>query len=116
MIQQEIILSEYEVPHFIDGKFFRCIGKFLSWLKEGETYWFEYLGNEKFGVRSDNEKGRVFEMTIHQLLTCFYPVECETNLKAALMYFHWLGERDIHSGRVLDIAIYISEKLKLELV
>lgn len=109
-VAQETIMSEYEVNKFLKQRFFRCRGKFLSWLKVGESYWFEYLGNEKFGIRSDNEKGRTFEMTIHQLLTCFYPVECENNLKTALKYFHWLGERGIHRGYVEDLADYIVER------
>lgn len=104
-------MSGYEVTKYLDQGFFRCITSFLSWLEVGQTYWFEYHGNEEFEVRSDNNLGKVFNMSIHQLLTCFYPVKCEANLKAALMHFHWLGERGIHSGCVSDIAAFIHGKV-----
>lgn len=99
----EYIMSDEEISVFVYGKFFRCVGSFLSWLKKGETYWFEYQGNNNYEVRSDNALGQKFSMTTFQLLTCFFPVECEKNIYSAFQYFHWLGEQHIHHGRIEDI-------------
>lgn len=64
-----------EISNYVYGKFFRCIKPFLSWMKIGETYWFEYKDNNTYEVRSDNNLGKTFKMEIHQLLTCFLPCE-----------------------------------------
>lgn len=94
------LLLDSEISDYVSGHFFRCVKTFLSWLKKGETYWFEYKGNGKYEVRSDNNLGNSFEMTVHQLLTCFIPCECEKNVYTSMQYFHWLGELGIHHGYV----------------
>ncbi len=99
----ENYLSEQKISEFVDGKFFRCVGKFLSWLRLGETYWFEYIGNDYYIVRSDNNLGKKFEMIQHQLLTNFFPVNCETDKLYAMKYCHRLGELGIHHGYIDDI-------------
>lgn len=103
-----------EISNYVYGKFFRCIRPFLSWLKKGETYWFEYKDNNMFEVRSDNNLGKTFNMEIHQLLTCFLPCECEDNEFEMIRYFHWLGELNIHHGYVDDYIQY-KEQLYLKM-
>lgn len=93
---------ENEISNYVYGKFFRCIKPFLSWMTKGESYWFEYKGNNMYEVRSDNNFGKNFEMEVHQLLTCFLPCECENNKSELIRYFHWLGELQIHHGYVDD--------------
>ena len=61
-------------------------------MKKGETYWFEYHNDGEYEVRSDNNLGQKFEMTTHQLLGNFYPVECETDICDAMDYAYWLGD------------------------
>lgn len=115
----ENYLSEQKISEFVDRKFFRCVGKFLSWLRLGETYWFEYIGNDHYTVRSDNNLGEKFEMTQHELLTKFLPVNCETDKLYAMKYCHWLGELGVHKGYIDDIynayRKFQSEKLSEEL-
>jgi GNAT superfamily N-acetyltransferase len=96
-------LSEQKISEFVDRKFFRCVGKFLSWLSLGETYWFEYIGNDHYIIRSDNKLGKKFEMTQHELFTNFFPVNCETDTLYAMKYCHWLGELGVHKGYIDDI-------------
>lgn len=114
--QSETIMNDFEVEVYTYQKFFRCINPFLSWLKREETYWFEYKGNGKFEIRSDNNLGKNFEMTIYQLLTCFYPVEIESNITQMMIHAHFLGNRNFHRTDIKDIADYISKKVKIELV
>ena len=97
------ILSDEGISVFLYGRFFRCVKPFLSWLKKGETYWFEYQGNGNYEVRSDNALGKKFTMTDFQLITCFFPTDCEKDIYSAFNYFHWLGEEGIHHGRTDDI-------------
>ena len=39
-------------------------------------------------------------LTTHQLLGNFYPVECEMDICAAMDYAHWLGELGFHHGYI----------------
>ena len=94
--------TENELSNYLTQRFFRCVRPFLSWLKKGETYWFEYHNDGEYEVRSDNNLGQKFEMTMHQLLGNFYPVKCETDICAAMNYAHWLGELGFHHGYIED--------------
>jgi hypothetical protein len=107
------IMNDEEISTFVYGRFFRCIVPFLSWLKVGESYWLEYHGNDNYEVRSDNALGQKFSMTTFQLLTCFFPVECEKDIYSAFKYFHWLGENEIHHGRIDDIVEFYRKNSEL---
>ena len=99
--------TKNEISNYVSQQFFRCVRPFLSWMKKGETYWFEYHNDGEYEVRSDNNLGQKFEMTTHQLLGNFYPVECETDICAAMNYAHWLGFLGFHYGYIDDISMEI---------
>lgn len=46
-------------------------------------------------------------MTTHQLLGNFYPVECETDICAAMDYAYWLGELGFHHGYIEEILRFL---------
>ena len=100
---RDFLLNEKAISEFVSGRFFRCIKPFLSWLKKRESYWFEYHNDGNFEIRSDNELGKKFEMTAYQLLTCFVPIECETNMNYTMRYFHKLGQLGVHESIIHDI-------------
>lgn len=92
------------ISEFVSGKFFRCINPFLSWMRKGECYWFEYIGDYEFEIRSDNALGTKFEMTDYQLIVNFVPVEVEEDFTKAVKYFYKLGELDIHHSYIDTIV------------
>lgn len=63
-------ISEKEKCEFIGDGFIKCYADFLDF-KEGETYWLEYIGNDKYNVRSDNLLGKTYHITPGQLYTIF---------------------------------------------
>lgn len=87
--------TKEEISDFVDMTLFRCVDPFLTWLEFGTTYWFEYIGDSIYKVKSESNNGKTFEMNVFQLLTCFYPVQCESDQMFALRYGHWLGEQRI---------------------
>ena len=87
------LFTEKELSDYLFQRFFRCVAAHLSWLKVGECYWFEHCMNGEYCVRSDNELGRYFKMTEHQLLTNFVPVECERNIIKAIEHGMFLKEK-----------------------
>ena len=104
------LLTSEEISNYVSGKFFRCIQPFLSWMKKGETFWFEYHpSTDTYEIRSDSAVGREIKMEIYQLLTCFVPIECETNIYFAIKYFHWLGELEIHHNDIDEIVNWYEE-------
>ena len=105
----DFLLNEKAISEFVSGRFFRCIKPFLSWLKKGETYWFEYHNDGNFEIRSDNELGKKFSMTTYQLLTCFVPIECETNMNYTMGYFYKLGQLRVHETNIYDIIKFYEE-------
>lgn len=104
------LMTSEEISLYVSGRFFRCISPFYSWLKKGESYWFEYHGDNTYEVRSDNNLGKQFTMETYQLLNCFYPVECETDICLAIKYCHWLGELGICN--IDEIVSWYEEKDK----
>lgn len=105
------LLSEKEISDYVSGRFFRCFKPFLSWMKKGESYWFEYQDNGIYCVRSDNNLGKSFNMEVYQLLTCFIPCKCEEDNAELIRYFHWLGELGIHRGNVDDYIKYKEQRI-----
>lgn len=87
--------TKEEISGFVNMTSFRCLVPFLSWLEFGTIYWFEYMGDSIYKVKSENNKGQIFEMDVFQLLTSFYPDQCESDQMFALKYGHWLGEQGI---------------------
>lgn len=106
------LMTGEEISNYVNGRFFRCISPFYTWLKKGESYWFEYHGDNTYEVRSDNALGKKVEMEVHQLLTCFVPTECETDIYFGIKYWHWLGEMGIHHGNIDEIVKWYEEKDK----
>lgn len=62
--------AEKEKSDFVGDGFIKCYVDFLDF-KEGETYWLEYIGNDKYNVRSDNLLGKTYHITPCQLYTIF---------------------------------------------
>ena len=106
----EQLFTEKELSNYLYQRFFRCIAAHLSWLKVGECYWFEHLSNGEYCVRSDNELGRQFEMSEHQLLTNFVPVECEENVVKAIEHGMFLKEKGFYNSDLDWIKQYYNKK------
>ena len=62
--------AEKEKSDFVGDGFIKCFANFLDF-KEGETYWLEYMGDDKYNVRSDNLLGKTYHITPCQLYTVF---------------------------------------------
>jgi hypothetical protein len=63
-------IAEKEKQEFVGDGFIKCFANFLDF-KEGETYWLEYIGDDKYNVRSDNLLGKTYHITPCQLYTVF---------------------------------------------
>jgi hypothetical protein len=62
--------AEKEKADFVGDGFIECHADFLDF-KEGNTYWLEYIGDDKYNVRSDNLLGKTYHITPCQLYTVF---------------------------------------------
>lgn len=62
--------AEKEKAGFVGDGFIECQADFLDF-KEGDTYWLEYIGDDKYNVRSDNLLGKTYHITPCQLYTIF---------------------------------------------
>lgn len=62
--------AEKEKADFVGDGFIECHTDFLDF-KEGNTYWLEYIGDDKYNVRSDNLLGKTYHITPCQLYTVF---------------------------------------------
>lgn len=62
--------AEKEKADFVGDGFIECHADFLDF-KEGQTYWLEYVGDDKYNVRSDNLLGKTYHITPCQLYTVF---------------------------------------------
>ena len=62
--------AEKEKAGFVGDGFIECQADFLDF-KEGNTYWLEYIGDDKYNVRSDNLLGKTYHITPGQLYTVF---------------------------------------------
>ena len=62
--------AEKEKTNFVDDGFIKCYADFLDF-EEGNTYWLEYIGDDKYNVRSDNLLGKTYHITPCQLYTVF---------------------------------------------
>lgn len=62
--------AEKEKADFVGDGFIECHADFLDF-KEGKTYWLEYIGDDKYNVRSDNLLGKTYHITPCQLYTVF---------------------------------------------
>jgi hypothetical protein len=105
-----IFNSDKEISDYLNGKFFRCVSPFLSWLKIGETYWFEHCTNGEYEVRSDNNLGQRFNMSELQLLTCFFPTELENNFAGGIAYGYFLSNNHIHHTHLDALMEYYENK------
>ena len=62
--------AEKEKADFVGDGFIECHADFLDF-KEGNTYWLEYIGDDKYNVRSDNLLCKTYHITPCQLYTVF---------------------------------------------
>ena len=62
--------AEKEKVDFVGDGFIECRADFLDF-KEGNSYWLEYVGDDKYNVRSDNLLGKTYHITPCQLYTVF---------------------------------------------
>ena len=62
--------AEKEKSDFVGDGFIVCHANFLDF-KEGNTYWLEYIGDDKYNVRSDNLLGKTYHIIPCQLYTIF---------------------------------------------
>lgn len=53
--------DEKEKREFVSNGFIECCANFQDF-REGKTYWLEYLGNDKYNVRSDNLLGKTYHI------------------------------------------------------
>lgn len=98
---QKSFFTEKELNEYLYQRFFRCVASHLSkTLKVGETYWFEHCADGSYCIRSDNGFGTHFEMTEYQLLNYFMPIECETDIIAAIKHGYFLAEKGVHKGSI----------------
>lgn len=69
-IQSNTEWAEEEKTRFVSGQFLQCKLSFDEF-KEGEHYWFEYVGDDMYVGRSDNILNQKFHITPRQLYTLF---------------------------------------------
>jgi hypothetical protein len=69
-IQSNAEWAEEEKTRFVSGQFLQCKLSFDGF-KEGEHYWFEYIGDDMYVGRSDNILNHRFHITPRQLYTLF---------------------------------------------
>lgn len=67
--------EEKEKADFVGDGFVECHADFLDF-KEGNTYWLEYIGDDKYNVRSDNLLGKTYHITPEQLYCVFTKQHC----------------------------------------
>ena len=65
--------AEKEKRDAVGYGFMLCKGDILDF-KEGESYWLEYIGDDKYNVRSDNLLGKTYHLTPMQFYLCFRPL------------------------------------------
>lgn len=104
---QTLMLTDEQISRIVYGKYFRCMSPFLSWMGKNEPYWFEYISNGEYEVRSDNNKGQRFEMTPYQLLTCFIPCDCEYSIYNTKMYLNWLDSKGVDNKHMKEMLSYL---------
>lgn len=63
-------IAEAEKDVFVSGHFLRCLKSF-NVFKQGEHYWLEYIGDDKYIGRSDNILNDQFYISPRQLFTSF---------------------------------------------
>jgi len=107
---EKIFRNEDEITNYLHGKFFRCVSPFLSWMKRGESYWFEHHTDGKYEVRSDNNLGQKFYMSDKQLMTCFFPTELEDDIAGAVTYGYWLADHGVYHDQLDGILNYYNKK------
>lgn len=108
---KNIFKNDNALVNFINGKSFRCVSNFLSWLEIGKEYQFEYLGSDEYKVKDGQYSDKPFIMSQHQLISCFIPTFVEEKLYYALVWGHWLGSRGV-CGTELDNIINYYAKTK----
>jgi len=62
--------AEKEKGDYVGNGFIKCHADFLDF-KEGNTYWLEYVGDDRYIVRSNNLLGKTYHITPCQLYTIF---------------------------------------------
>ena len=62
--------DEKEKREFVSNGFLECRANFKAF-REGKTYWLEYLGNDKYNVRSDNLLGKTYHIEPRDLYKVF---------------------------------------------
>jgi len=67
--------AEKEKNDFVSGNFIQCRKSFNEF-KEGESYWFEYIGDDIYIGRSDNILNKKFHITPRQLFKLFSLEHC----------------------------------------
>ena len=100
------VIDEDVIRDFVTGRFLRCIIPVMTWMKQGETYWLEYVSDGLYDVRSDNALGKQFQMNVRQLFTSFVPVEYESDVYKLMTYFFLLGNLRIDAAFIQNIIEY----------
>lgn len=109
---ENIFKNDNSLVNFINGKSFRCVSNFLSWLEIGKEYQFEYLGFDKYIVKDGQYSGKQFIMSQRQLISCFIPTFVEEKLYYALVWGHYLGSRGVYGTALDNIINYYAKKQK----
>lgn len=64
------IIENINTKENLSRHFLFCVNSF-KFFKEGESYWFEWTGEQKYSGRSDNILGKSFELTNEELFKNF---------------------------------------------
>ena len=106
--------AEKEKREFVGDGFIECHADFLDF-KEGHTYWFEYIGDDNYNVRSDNLLGKTYHITPCQLYTIFkkltwlekqsVPASDYDTLKHKFNVGDWIVNRKGVIGNINEINI-----------
>ena len=98
---EELIFKNEELlSNFVNGKTFRCMSKFLPWLKIGKEYTLEYIGSDEYIVKEEKDSRKQINMNQNQLVSWFIPKFVEEKLSYAIVWGHWLGSHGIYPSRL----------------
>ncbi len=95
--------AEEEKTSFVSGQFLQCKLSFDGF-KEGEHYWFEYVGDDMYIGRSDNILNQKFHITPRQLFTLFTQQLDDTQEEQKPNYCHYGGDPNIERCRCCSAA------------
>ena len=98
--------NDTDLDNFLNEKQFRCVSGFLSWLNVGDLYTITNLHHSNYKIVNENGILGTACMSQKQLLSCFVPVDIETDFSFALTYVWWLCENTKDRSYIEPILSY----------